>query len=192
MVRGNPGGFPMNTETTTMAEFIEAHGLTMEVVPAAANPNLADSEWEADHWSVTIKGSRGSITLPYSMGIGHRVWAKNARDAFHYGNFPGVQAHSVKPGERVPHMRPIVWENLKPYTRPTPPDLACVLDSLASDASSYENARNFDEWASEYGYDTDSRKAEKTYRSVGDQAKELLHLLGREVYEILVWKVERL
>jgi hypothetical protein len=33
-----------------------------------------------------------------------------------------------------------------------------VLDCLASDAAGFENARSFEEWASEYGYDTDSRR----------------------------------
>src|SRR5947207_663766 len=37
-----------------------------------------------------------------------------------------------------------------------------VLDCLASDATGVQNSRDdFDEWCSEYGYDTDSRKAER-------------------------------
>ena len=43
------------------------------------------------------------------------------------------------------------------------PTTADVLDCLASDASGFENARSFEEWASEYGYDVDSRKAFRTY-----------------------------
>ena len=41
-----------------------------------------------------------------------------------------------------------------------------VLNCLASDASGYENARDFDDWASEYGYDTDSRRAYRTWEQV--------------------------
>src|SRR3990167_6696052 len=40
--------------------------------------------------------------------------------------------------------------------RPTAED---VLDCLASDAAGVENNRDFDEWAGDYGYDTDSREA---------------------------------
>lgn len=66
-----------------------------------------------------------------------------------------------------------------------------VLDCLASDASGVENARNFEEWASEYGYDTDSRKAERTYNIVREQAKQLRGFLGSDAYELLLWHTER-
>ena len=36
-----------------------------------------------------------------------------------------------------------------------------VLDCLANDAAGYDNARSFEEWCNEYGYDTDSRRAEQ-------------------------------
>lgn len=72
------------------------------------------------------------------------------------------------------------------------PDLPTVLDCLASDASGIENAKSFEDWASEYGYDADSRKAEKTYSICQKQAEELRDLLGDEAYETLLWKVEKL
>src|SRR4051812_7060666 len=47
------------------------------------------------------------------------------------------------------------------------PEVQDVLDCLASDAAGYEGARSFEEWCGDYGYDTDSRKAEQTYKTVG-------------------------
>lgn len=73
-----------------------------------------------------------------------------------------------------------------------PPTLADVLDCLASDASGVDNAQSFEEWASEYGYDTDSRKAECTYRICEKQAQELKALLGRDAYNQLLYGTERL
>lgn len=73
----------------------------------------------------------------------------------------------------------------------TPPTAADVLDCLASDAAGFENARSFEEWASEYGYDTDSRKAEKTYKIVAKQAAKLRAMLGQDNYETLLWNTER-
>ena len=70
--------------------------------------------------------------------------------------------------------------------KPTPPELDSVLDCLAGDASGYDNSRDFEDWCSEYGYDTDSRKAEKTYRAIGEQAKKLRHLLGEDGYRELL------
>lgn len=58
------------------------------------------------------------------------------------------------------------------------PELAEVLSCLFLDASGYDNANGFEDWCSEYGYDTDSRKAERTYRAVERQAKQLRSILG--------------
>lgn len=73
-----------------------------------------------------------------------------------------------------------------------PPTLAEVLDYLASDASGVDNAQSFEDWASEYGYDTDSRKAEKTYNICAQQAQELKALLGQDAYDQLLYETERL
>jgi hypothetical protein len=72
-----------------------------------------------------------------------------------------------------------------------PPSLADVLDCLASDAAGYENAQSFEDWAGEYGYDTDSRKAYRIYETVKEQALELQAVLGGEAYEQLLWNTER-
>lgn len=53
-----------------------------------------------------------------------------------------------------------------------------VMENLLLDAASFDNARDFEDWAAEYGYDTDSRKAEKLYRRVGAQTYKLARLLG--------------
>ena len=68
-----------------------------------------------------------------------------------------------------------------------------VLDCLASDSGSVENARSFKDWASDLGYDPDSRKAERTFRICERQAKRLRQFLGsQETYESLLWQTERL
>lgn len=73
-----------------------------------------------------------------------------------------------------------------------PPTIADVLDCLASDASGYENARSFDDWCGDYGYDTDSRTAERIYNATAEQAKGLRHFLGdTEAYDTLLFQVDR-
>lgn len=72
------------------------------------------------------------------------------------------------------------------------PTLAEVLDCLASDASGVDNARSFEDWASEYGYDTDSRKTERTYQICKKQAQELKALLGQDAYNQLLYSTEGL
>lgn len=58
------------------------------------------------------------------------------------------------------------------------PKLCEVLDSLASDAAGFESARGFEDWCAEYGYETDSRKAERIYRAVERQTASLKRVLG--------------
>ncbi len=72
------------------------------------------------------------------------------------------------------------------------PDLESVLDCLASDSVSVENARNFEDWADDLGFDTDSRKADKTYNFCRMLATRLKKLLGEEKYETLLYHTERM
>ena len=58
------------------------------------------------------------------------------------------------------------------------PTAADVLSCLLSDATSFENAGSFEEWAREYGFDTDSRKAERIYRELENLAPKVRRLLG--------------
>lgn len=72
---------------------------------------------------------------------------------------------------------------------PTPEE---VLDCLASDASGIDNSRTFEDWANEYGYDTDSRKAEKIYTACQRETKKLHAFLGETAYNTLLWETEKL
>lgn len=61
-----------------------------------------------------------------------------------------------------------------------------VLQDLFSDACGYENAGgDFEAWCSEYGYDADSRKAERTFRAVETQTEKLRQFLGEDYEKAL-------
>lgn len=72
-----------------------------------------------------------------------------------------------------------------------PPALADVLDCLAADAYSVENARDYEEWAGEYGFDPDSRKGYAVYETCRKQSERLKRFLGDDAYETLLWNTER-
>jgi hypothetical protein len=72
------------------------------------------------------------------------------------------------------------------------PTVEDVLDCLACDAMMVEGGRSFEDWCGELGLDTDSRKAEKTFKLVELQAKELRCVLGDEAYDELLYETERL
>jgi len=67
-----------------------------------------------------------------------------------------------------------------------------VLDCIASDVGGIKSARTFEEWASDLGFDADSRKAEQTYKACELQGEKLDLLLGIEAAEQLCFETERL
>jgi hypothetical protein len=71
------------------------------------------------------------------------------------------------------------------------PTLIDVLDCLASDAAGVENGVSFEDWCADYGYDTDSRKAERIYKACEREAEKLRNLLGDNLYQELLWNVKR-
>lgn len=63
------------------------------------------------------------------------------------------------------------------------PNVKDVMSSLLMDASAGELG-SFESFCSEFGYDTDSRKAEKTYNACIKMAEKLKNFLGEE-YEAI-------
>jgi hypothetical protein len=84
------------------------------------------------------------------------------------------------------------WATQEMQALPIPP-LPDVLDSLISDASCYDNARNYADFAGDLGYDPDSIKGEATYRACGEVLDWLTTFVGgRAVMEHLMYEIERL
>lgn len=53
-----------------------------------------------------------------------------------------------------------------------------VFECLIIDAWGYLQAQSFEDWAGEYGYDTDSRKAEQMYRELEARTTAFLDFIG--------------
>lgn len=71
------------------------------------------------------------------------------------------------------------------------PGILAVLDCLASDSATVENARSFEEWCGDLGYDTDSRRAERTWKACVSTARRLKQFLGDDLFRELLQEVER-
>lgn len=66
------------------------------------------------------------------------------------------------------------------------PGAVDVLSCLISDVTE----EDFEDWCATYGYDTDSRKAERTYREIGRQTFRLREFLG-DKFDEYVYETER-
>ena len=124
-------------DTMKTKQLVNKYHVKAKVDFADSNPNMTD--FEGNHFKVTLRMSGRSMTVHFSQGYGIN-------------------------GE---------------------PTAASVLECLLSDASGFDNSRSFEEWCSEYGYDTDSRKAERIYKVVEAQNRKLRTLLGEHYEEFL-------
>lgn len=122
------------------------------------NPKKAKSdEWHdiAHEWVVTINDQAFS----YFTGLGHREFMGLPSDRTEYAALKNA------------NLTELGLINLLRMSKATPPKLDDVLHSLGMDAEACE--QSFEEWCSNMGGDTDSRKALETYLACQGAAAKL-------------------
>jgi hypothetical protein len=171
-------------------EFAEAHGITVAECTALAPREESRSFGKVVHFpfTLTLQTREGAAHLVPHYSIGEGILERWAREH-------GPRFFSPDAGES--HMDRTMLVNPKSIAgraylmhpkvraayRPEPADL---LLSLASDARCAQDARSFEEFASDMGYDPDSRKAEKIYQACKDTALQLQQWLGLQRYQQLL------
>ena len=63
------------------------------------------------------------------------------------------------------------------------PGISDLLECLILDASWFDRSQSFEDWADEYGYDPDSRKAERLYKTVEVESLRLKEFFGGDLFE---------
>ena len=155
----------MPTDTVSIEQFIESNRIVSGSYRVDSNPNMADGG-NMDHWKVTLV--RGVL--------------REGFDTWH--DYKG------KLGACQYTKRKLTVYFSKGYGHHgAEPTAAEVLSCLASDSSSVDNS-GFEDWCSELGYETDSRKAKKTFEACEHAAKRLLNFLGSDLYNQLLYETE--
>jgi hypothetical protein len=114
----------------------------------------------------------------------------------------GVTCTAVKSNDPIPETMFDVWTKVQPWrvtlryqgrrmtvpfftdsAKIKPPTAARVLYCLASDATA--NSQSFEDWASDFGYDTDSRKVERVYKLCVQNGRKLRNLLQTDFDKII-------
>ena len=170
----------MNTENETQHAELDAViaslGLSFQAVQIPARTDGVASDWDkgAFHFAVTISNARGTWSGNYSMGSGHATFApwEKTRELTRK-DYDRISRRGFTPRTLFDE------EAVKKYRLPPVPTLRDVLYSLVSDADAIDCA-TFEDWASNYGYDTDSRSAEKAYRACLESGLKLRAMLGEE------------
>ena len=140
----------ISQELTTMGFSLES-----ELVRDDFNGREGDSVW-----SVTVTRDGQKFQTKYTQGCALRHY-KSGR-AFHppYGRLTVHDAAMNK------------------QTIPDEPTLADVMHALVSDAQCVMDGQTFEDFADEFGYDTDSREAERIYNGCRDEYFGLIRLAG--------------
>jgi len=156
---------PQTMNTPTLAETAAALGFTIEA--GTPTPHNADG-WIAIAYPVTLsRHGKPIFSTIYKMGIGHfekqtlRYIKKSFRAIENTIRKNGFSAiFRLQPADQNTALE-IITAAARIYKMQ--PELADVIAALIMDGSADFDAQSFEDWASNYGYDTDSRTAEKMY-----------------------------
>lgn len=170
-------------KTTEQTITLESLGLKCTIVSQGVSKMNDDDKSPMLAWNAMFTNSRGqSQSFDYFTGLSCVDWAwaekrKNNQAIFtiHERNILGLGAMRwrVKDRKMVSDLAAKIafLTNFKP--NPIEILWAVAMDCDALDSS-------FEDWASDFGYDADSRKAEKIYHACQDNGHKLRKLLSRE------------
>lgn len=198
---------PETTPADLVAAFAEKYRLELrcEFVPySVAKATRADWDepgkpaWKGLTWTVHLvqrakigDSKRDVLVTPYSAGIGHCPAYKAPASAFSAAHFTEKRARQELIDWECEHGKAGRWSSMGISSSSLPgkraalePTLAEVLYCLSNDAGAIDHP-TFESWASDYGYDTDSRKGEAAYRTCLEIGLKLRAFIGEEGLEEL-------
>lgn len=155
--------------------FISKRNVTMtaDFVPFSQSRNKAEKHLSLN-WVVTIAIEGREVWKgDYSAGCGHTAAYKASRAELGMSNSV-IRVDAI----RKECETGIAWNaKLSAPRLKVSPNICDVLYSLSLDGSAID-AGGFEQWASDFGYDTDSRKAEAAYKVCIETGLKLRNVLG--------------
>lgn len=161
----------MNTTKESIEAVAATLGITMtvEFVPWSKSRNKGE-KLPSLNWTITLhKVGKAFLTTDYMTGMGHCP-------SYKQGRLTTDQDANIRKECETGHT---CRDGFVYRGKPILPSLADVLPSLASDAEAID-CGTFEAWADNYGMDTDSRKAEATYRACLEIGLKLRAALGED------------
>lgn len=141
---------------TITSETIEGIETPVGINAEYVGQDKAPDGWEYFAWDVELAYKGRVISTEYKMGLAH--------------------VSKQGPGKRRYHHD---WQGYVDTYAPTPPSVKDVIHSLLMDGSALD--MGFEDWASDYGYDSDSRKALTLYLECQDAGRKIVRLLGPDI-----------
>ena len=159
-----------------VAQILESNNIKLvyEFVPFSKSRNKADKSPSLNYKVKVLKGEREVLETDFMMGCAHCPAYKNFR-LNSYEQNRVIKAEC----ERGTEHRFIADSPFNTGNKILP-HAADVFHSLVLDSDVIEYS-SFEDWAENFGYDADSRKAEKIYRDCLDIALKLKNSIGDAV-----------
>lgn len=153
----------MITDTTT-DNALQELGFSLEILSGPTG-DVTD-KWVNIAYTVRLNwNGRAILETPYKLGVGHVTLPDKPPTGWTGDEISMLLAWQRKPSADFvdKELQARVAAKLAKQQKVVP-TLSGVLYGLLSDGSAFFDAVSFEEWASEFGYDPDSRKAEAIYR----------------------------
>lgn len=156
---------------TQLEDFCKKHNITI----SSKHLGLVKDPWDKksdrvmDSWDVELQYKGKKLQTPFYSGIGNRKLPINIQEKTKAGYWVGYPINYW-----IKNDLELAQKNL---SKPVPPTVADVLSALLGSASALEET--FEEWCQSFGYDEDSRTAERTYLACQQETIKVKQLLGK-------------
>lgn len=164
-------------------ELVQSVGLEIKskFVPFSLSKH-SEEENKNLNWKVTLSSGKKTMNLDFSKGVGHLPYPQTSFGVTNYQKRMINEAIDSAIETGIARKLTIVDKDVKfllgnaQFPNPT---LQEVLYSLCSN-SDVRHYLTYEQWASDFGYDTDSRKGEKIYDSCRKVTADFMQLIGSE------------
>lgn len=155
---------------------------------------VADKEWKHFKWSVVLEKNGKTFETEFKTGVG-LIDKEKPRFMHMKNSMASVSINSTRDGisaDRIPVSNLFElnkkhggkWDYL--LYQPKVPTKNEVLQSLAMEASSLVSMPTFEEWCSDFGYNSDSIKDKKMFDYSYEQTAKVKSLLGSDDFNLLL------
>lgn len=150
--------------------------------------NGESTAWPHIAYEVELShNGRAFFTGPYKLGVGHvKPTDEDANRCANAELGAFVRAWIHKPHANfIDKQKQADAAAYLAKLQAVTPKLDDVMHSLLMDGAAYFDGAAFEDWCGDYGYDSDSRKAESIWRACDDTGRKLLRALGQETTDRL-------
>jgi hypothetical protein len=164
---------------------IENEGIEVEIENVGGE---VIEDWPCISYIITYRKGKSELMISYHIGVGHVDWNKLPREhsAFNFNNDDWELLRIV----RDLHARPAnkaQWASTAAKIakiQKVKPDTNEALAEICRDTKEAIET-SFEEWAANFGYDPDGRKAEQVYRNNIEKYPQLLAIMSRDTLDTL-------